>query len=147
VTRKQRRLYFVLLGMAVLGGAVALVLTAISDSLVYFYSPTDIASQRIPEGRRMRIGGLVEEGSVRKDGKRVEFKVTDLSNTIPVIYQGVLPDLFREGQGVVVEGRMETDKQFHASEVLAKHDEKYMPKEVADALKKSGQWNDGKAQK
>ncbi len=144
MTRKQRRLYFVLLGMAALGAAVALVLTAISDSLVYFYSPTDIVSQRIPEGRRMRIGGLVEEGSVKKDGKLVSFKITDITNTVPVAYAGILPDLFREGQGVVVEGRMEKG-QFAASEVLAKHDEKYMPKEVADALKKSGQWNDGKS--
>jgi cytochrome c-type biogenesis protein CcmE len=144
VTRKQRRLYFVLLGMLALGGAVALVLTAISDSLVYFYSPTDIATQRIPEGRRMRIGGLVEEGSLVKDGKTITFKVTDLSNDLPVTYTGVLPDLFREGQGVVVEGRMDKTV-FQASEVLAKHDEKYMPKEVADALKKSGQWNDGKS--
>ena len=130
--------------MAALGAAVALVLTAISDSLVYFYSPTDIVSQRIPEGRRMRIGGLVQEGSVTKDGKLVTFKITDITNTVPVIYAGILPDLFREGQGVVVEGRMEKG-QFAASEVLAKHDEKYMPKEVADALKKSGQWNDGKS--
>ena len=144
MTRKQRRLYFVLLGLAALGAAVALVLTAISDSLVYFYSPTDIVSQRIPEGRRMRIGGLVKEGSVKKDGKLVSFMITDITNTVPVSYSGILPDLFREGQGVVVEGRIEKDKQFHASEVLAKHDEKYMPKEVADALKKSGQWNDGK---
>ena len=145
MTRKQRRLYFVLLGMAALGAAVALVLTAISDSLVYFYSPTDIVSQRIPEGRRMRIGGLVENGSVQKDGKMVNFKITDITNTVPVAYTGILPDLFREGQGVVVEGRIEKDGRFHASEVLAKHDEKYMPKEVADALKKSGQWNDGKS--
>ena len=147
MTRKQRRLYFVLLGMAALGAAVALVLTAISDSLVYFYSPTDIVSQRIPEGRRMRIGGLVEEGSVKKDGKLVTFKITDITNTVPVAYSGIVPDLFREGQGVVVEGRVEKDGLFHASEVLAKHDEKYMPKEVADALKKSGQWNDGKTAK
>jgi cytochrome c-type biogenesis protein CcmE len=147
VTRKQRRLYFVLLGMLALGGAVALVLTAISDSLVYFYSPTDIVTQRIPEGRRMRIGGLVENDSLVKDGKTVTFKVTDVTNAIPVTYTGVLPDLFREGQGVVVEGRMEKGGRFQATEVLAKHDENYMPKEVADALKKSGQWNDGKQQK
>ncbi|KIL98160.1 Cytochrome c-type biogenesis protein CcmE heme chaperone [Paramagnetospirillum magnetotacticum MS-1] len=144
MTRKQRRLYFVLLGMLALGGAVALVLTAISDSLVYFYSPTDIVGQRIPEGRRMRIGGLVENDSVIKDGKTVTFKITDVTNTVPVVYTGVLPDLFREGQGVVVEGRMEAAGHFKASEVLAKHDENYMPKEVAEALKKSGQWNDGK---
>ena len=127
--------------MAALGAAVALVLTAISDSLVYFYSPTDIVSQRIPEGRRMRIGGLVEEGSVKKDGKLVSFKITDITNTVPVAYAGILPDLFREGQGVVVEGRMEKG-QFAASEVLAKHDEKYMPREVSDALKKSGHWQE-----
>jgi cytochrome c-type biogenesis protein CcmE len=144
VTRKQRRLYFVLLGMLALGAAVALVLTAISDSLVYFYSPTDIVSQRIPEGRRMRVGGLVEADSLKKDGKIATFKVTDITNTLAVTYTGILPDLFREGQGVVVEGRMEKDGVFHASEVLAKHDENYMPKDVAEALKKSGQWNDGK---
>lgn len=144
MTRKQRRLYFVLLGMLALGAAVALVLTAISDSLVYFYSPTDIVSQRIPEGRRMRVGGLVETDSLKKDGKVATFKVTDITNTLAVTYTGILPDLFREGQGVVVEGRMEKDGVFHASEVLAKHDENYMPKDVAEALKKSGQWNDGK---
>ncbi len=144
MTRKQRRLYFVLLGMLALGAAVALVLTAISDSLVYFYSPTDIVSQRIPEGRRMRVGGLVEADSLKKDGKIATFKVTDITNTLAVTYTGILPDLFREGQGVVVEGRMEKDGVFHASEVLAKHDENYMPKDVAEALKKSGQWNDGK---
>ncbi len=144
MTRKQRRLYFVLLGMLALGAAVALVLTAISDSLVYFYSPTDIVSQRIPEGRRMRVGGLVEADSLKKDGKIATFKVTDITNTLAVTYTGILPDLFREGQGVVVEGRMEKDGAFHASEVLAKHDENYMPKDVAEALKKSGQWNDGK---
>ncbi|OAN48118.1 cytochrome c biogenesis protein CcmE [Paramagnetospirillum marisnigri] len=144
MTRKQRRLYFVLLGMLALGAAVALVLTAISDSLVYFYSPTDIVTQRIPEGRRMRIGGLVEADSVKKDGKTVTFTVTDVTNALPVVYSGILPDLFREGQGVVVEGRMDKGV-FAATEVLAKHDENYMPKEVADALKKSGQWNDGKS--
>lgn len=146
MTRKQRRLYFVLLGMLVLGAAAALVLTAISDSLVYFYSPSDIVTQRIPEGRRMRIGGLVENDSLVKDGKTVTFKVTDVANAVPVSYTGVLPDLFREGQGVVVEGRLDKGV-FVANEVLAKHDENYMPKEVADALKKSGQWNDGKQQK
>lgn len=140
MTRKKRRLYFVLLGMLALGSAVALVLTAISDSLVYFYTPSDLKAQTVPEGRRMRIGGLVEEGSVAKDGKTVTFKVTDLSAAIPVIYSGVLPDLFREGQGVVAEGKVGTDGVFQAAEVLAKHDENYMPKEVAEALKKSGQW-------
>jgi cytochrome c-type biogenesis protein CcmE len=147
VTRKQRRLYFVLLGLTALGVAVALVLSAISDSLVYFYSPTDVVSQRIPDGRRMRIGGLVEEGSVVKAGKEVAFRITDLTNTIAVTYSGIVPDLFREGQGVVVEGRVGKDGVFRAAEVLAKHDEKYMPKEVADALKKSGQWKETPAPK
>ncbi|MEO0034770.1 cytochrome c maturation protein CcmE [Phaeospirillum tilakii] len=140
MNRKQRRLYFVLLGLLALGAAATLVLTAISDSLVYFYTPSDLVSKQQPEGRRMRIGGLVQEHSVIRDGERVAFVVTDLRHSLPVRYAGVLPDLFREGQGVVVEGRLGADGTFQASEVLAKHDEKYMPKDVADALKKSGQW-------
>lgn len=140
MTRKQRRLYFVLLGMAALGAAVALVLTAVSDSLVYFYSPTDLVEKHIPEGRRLRVGGLVEEGSVQKEGAMVRFRVTDTVNAVRVTYSGILPDLFREGQGVVTEGKMEKDGVFHAAEVLAKHDENYMPKEVAESLKKAGQW-------
>jgi cytochrome c-type biogenesis protein CcmE len=143
MTRKQRRLYFVVLGMLALGTAVALVLSAMSDSLVYFYSPTDVVEKHVPEGRRMRVGGLVAEGSVVKDGKTVSFQVTDNANLLPVTYTGILPDLFREGQGVVAEGKIDHGK-FVASEVLAKHDEKYMPKEVADALKKNGQWQGGK---
>ncbi len=139
MTRKRRRLYFVLLGMLVLGGATALVLTALKDNLVYFYSPSDLAAKAVA-GRRMRIGGLVEEGSVVKDGTQARFKVTDLAHDVGVRYTGVLPDLFREGQGVVIEGRLGTDGVFDASEVLAKHDEKYMPKDVADSLKKAGQW-------
>jgi cytochrome c-type biogenesis protein CcmE len=145
VTRKQRRLYFVLLGLLALGLATGLVLSAISDSLVYFYSPTDLKGKVTPEGRRMRIGGLVQEGSVERDGKTVRFVVTDLVNALPVTYTGVLPDLFREGQGVVIEGRMGEGGVFQAAEVLAKHDEKYMPKDVADALKKSGQWKEPRA--
>jgi cytochrome c-type biogenesis protein CcmE len=140
MTRKQRRLYFVLLGLLALGVAVALVLTAISDSLVYFHTPSDVAAKKVGEGRRVRIGGLVEQGSVVKDGATVRFGITDTANTVTATYTGVLPDLFREGQGVVAEGRMEKDGVFHAAEVLAKHDENYMPKEVADALKASGQW-------
>lgn len=142
MTRKQRRLYFVLLGMLALGAAATLVLTAISDSLVYFYTPSDLAAKPQPEGRRMRIGGLVQDHSVIRDGKSVAFAVTDLVHTLPVTYAGILPDLFREGQGVVVEGKMGGDGIFQATEVLAKHDEKYMPKDVADALKKSGQWKE-----
>ena len=144
MTRKQRRLYFVVLGMLALGAAAALVLSAMSDSIVYFYSPTDLQTRHVSAGRRMRIGGLVEKGSVMKAGKTVTFRVTDLTATVPVTYTGILPDLFREGQGVVAEGKLDGNGFFHASEILAKHDEKYMPKEVADALKKSGQWQGDK---
>jgi cytochrome c-type biogenesis protein CcmE len=144
VTRKRRRLVFVVLGMLVLGGATALVLTAFEDSLVFFYSPTDIATKQLPADRRVRIGGIVEAGSIARgtDGLSVRFVVTDLANTIPVAYRGVLPDLFREGQGVVAEGRL-ANGVFQADEVLAKHDENYMPPEVVDALKKSGRWQEG----
>jgi cytochrome c-type biogenesis protein CcmE len=145
VTRKQRRLYFVLLGLVALGLAAGLVLSAVSDSLVYFYTPSDLHAKALPEGRRVRIGGLVEQGSVARDGQNVRFVVTDLTHTVSVTYAGVLPDLFREGQGVVVEGRIGPGGVFQASEVLAKHDEKYMPKDVADALKASGQWKDPRA--
>ncbi len=143
MTRKQRRLYFVLLGMLALGGATALVLTAMGDTLVYFYTPSEMTGKQIGPDRRVRIGGLVEKGSVVKDHETTTFTITDLTATLPVTYTGVLPDLFREGQGVVAEGRISRDGVFHASEVLAKHDEKYMPKEVADQLKKSGRWQEG----
>lgn len=142
MTRKQRRLYFVLLGLLALGAATALVLTAFNDTLVYFYSPSDLQTKHVGPDRRVRIGGLVEKGSVAKDGSTVTFKVTDMSASLNVTYIGVLPDLFREGQGVVAEGRLDPQGVFHAQEVLAKHDENYMPKEVADALKKSGHWQE-----
>lgn len=144
MTRKRRRLYFVLLGMLALGAAVALVLNALGDSMVYFYTPADLQAKHIPAGRRVRIGGLVEKGSVMKEGTTVTFRITDNTAVLPTTYTGILPDLFREGQGVVAEGRIGTDGVLHASEILAKHDEKYMPKEVAEALKKSGQWKGGK---
>jgi len=145
MTRKRRRLLIVLLGMGVLAAAAGLVLTAFQESVTFFYSPSDLKAQAAPAGRSIRVGGLVEEGSVRKlaDGVTVEFRVTDLSESIPVTYRGVLPDLFREGQGVVTEGAIGPDGVFVADEVLAKHDENYMPPEVADALKKSGQWQGG----
>jgi cytochrome c-type biogenesis protein CcmE len=130
------------LGLLALGAATALVLTAISDSLLYFYSPSDLQDRPVAEGQRFRLGGLVEEGSVRKDGETVRFIVTDMVNTIPVTYTGILPDLFREGQGVVTEGRLEGGGLFQADNVLAKHDENYMPKEVADSLKESGYWQE-----
>lgn len=145
MTRKRQRLYFVLLGMLALGGATALVLNAFEESLVFFYSPTDALAKDIPVDRRFRIGGLVEEGSVARqaDGVTVGFRVTDLKTSIPVTYTGILPDLFREGQGVVAEGYLGADGTFRADDVLAKHDETYMPPEVADALKKSGLWRGG----
>ncbi len=143
MTRKRRRLYMVLGGMVLLSGAVALVLTALDENLSYFYDPSNIAEA--PPGRAIRLGGLVEEGSVARqaDGVTVTFRVTDLANSIAVTYKGLLPDLFREGQGVITEGTLGADRVFVAREVLAKHDETYMPREVADALKKSGQWKGG----
>ena len=142
MTRKRRRLYIVLAGMASLGAAAALVLNAFNDNLVFFYSPTDLRTKSVPFERQLRIGGLVEESSVARavDGKTIGFRVTDGVNAVSVTYAGSLPDLFREGQGVVAEGRLRRDGVFHASNVLAKHDENYMPPEVADALKKSGHW-------
>jgi len=147
-TRKKRRLYFVLLGMLALGGATALVLTAFNDNMVYFYSPTELKARNdITPERRLRIGGLVEEGSIVKSGETVNFRVTDTAEAVAVTYVGLLPDLFREGQGVVAEGRLGNDGVFQAQEVLAKHDENYMPKEVQDALKEQGYWQHDKEMK
>lgn len=142
MTRKRRRLYAVLAGMVMLGVAVALVLTALRDNLVFFYSPSDLAEKNLAANQRIRIGGLVEVDSVVKTdgGRTTQFTVTDTKASVPIRYTGVLPDLFREGQGVVAEGRLLPNGVFEASEVLAKHDEKYMPPEVAEALKKSGYW-------
>ena len=142
---KRRRLYFVVTGMVLLGVAAGLVLYAMNDTLVFFYSPSELLSKPVPPGRTLRIGGLVETGSVARDpdGTTVHFRVTDTAKTVAVLYKGILPDLFREGQGVVAEGTMSPDGVFIAAEVLAKHDEKYMPKEVVDALKKSGRWQEG----
>ena len=140
MTRKRRRLYIVVSGMAVLGIAAALVLSAFEENIVFFYSPTDLIAKKPPAGQRFRLGGIVVEDSLKRraDGVTVEFRVTDLANTTAVTYKGILPDLFREGQGVVAEGRLGGDGVFSAEEVLAKHDETYMPKEVAEALNKSG---------
>ena len=141
MTRKRRRLYVVGLGMLGIFAAAALVLTAFEENLVFFYSPSDLTEKTVPPGRAVRLGGLVEEGSIeRLDGLTVHFRVTDLSQSTPVVYEGLLPDLFREGQGVVTEGTLGPDGVFVAREVLAKHDETYMPPEVVEALKKSGQW-------
>jgi len=142
MTRKRRRLYMVLAALTALSGAVALVLIALQGEITYFYSPSDLTAGAAPLDRSIRLGGLVEDGSVHRldDGVTVAFRITDLSASVPVTYRGILPDLFREGQGVVTEGRVGADGVFTAREVLAKHDERYMPPEVADALKKSGQW-------
>jgi cytochrome c-type biogenesis protein CcmE len=143
--RKTLRLYLLVASLCLLGIAVGLTLYAFQNRIVFFFSPSDIAKARPATGQVVRLGGLVEAGSLVKsgDGATVDFKVTDLKNTVEVSYRGVLPDLFREGQGVVVEGAYASDGTFTASEVLAKHDEKYMPPEVAKALKESGRWQEG----
>jgi cytochrome c-type biogenesis protein CcmE len=148
MTRKQQRLGLLALGMAALAGATGLVLVAFSDNLVFFYSPSELRAKPALAGdRRIRIGGLVEMQSVSRsaDGQSVTFRVTDGAADLPVLYRGILPDLFREGQGVVAEGRLGPDGSFQAANVLAKHDEKYMPPEVVDASKKSGHWQEGSA--
>jgi cytochrome c-type biogenesis protein CcmE len=142
MTRKRRRLYILLLGMIGLGTATALTLAAFQDHLVFFYSPSDIVSKPVPRDRMLRIGGLVEPGSVERAAgdPQIRFRVTDMANTVPVVYAGLLPDLFREGQGVVANGKLGADGVFRAAEILARHDETYMPPEVAEALKRSGHW-------
>jgi cytochrome c-type biogenesis protein CcmE len=148
MTRKQRRLTLIGAALGVLALAVALVLVALKDSIVFFNSPTDVVEKHVGPGTRIRIGGLVKEGSVQRgDGLAVRFAVTDGKSTVAVAYQGLLPDLFREGQGVVAEGALDGAGTFKADSVLAKHDETYMPKEVADALKKQGHWKDDKERK
>jgi cytochrome c-type biogenesis protein CcmE len=143
MTRKQRRLTIIGGSLAVLAVAAALVLNAMRDSIVFFSTPTMVVEKHIQPGKRFRLGGLVQPGSlVRGDNLAVTFQVADGSVTLPVSYKGILPDLFREGQGVVAEGSLDTTGVFRADTVLAKHDENYMPKDVADALKKQGYWKD-----
>jgi cytochrome c-type biogenesis protein CcmE len=147
MTRKQKRLSLIAAAGAVLALAIGLILFALNDQIVFFYTPTDFAKHAIAPGSRVRIGGLVEEGSIVRDtAMNVTFRVTDQQNTMNVQYHGTLPDLFREGQGVVAEGVFDGAQSVNADTVLAKHDEKYMPKEVADALKKQGVWQGGKGQ-
>ncbi len=144
MTRKQRRLTLIGGALAVLALAAFLVLNALRDSIVFFSTPSSIAEKHIAPGQRFRLGGLVRVGSiVRGQNLNVKFDVTDGSATVPVVYQGVLPDLFREGQGIISEGAIGPDGVFKADTVLAKHDETYMPKAVADELKKKGLWNEG----
>ncbi|MBW8639452.1 cytochrome c maturation protein CcmE [Hoeflea sp. WL0058] len=142
MTRKQKRLSLIAGGLCVIGVAVLLVMFALSSQIAYFQSPTDIAEGAAPPNQRIRLGGLVVDGSVNQgEGAEVSFGVTDTANTVEVVYNGILPDLFREGQGVVVEGIFEAGNPvFLADSVLAKHDETYMPKEVADSLKEQGVW-------
>jgi len=143
VTPKRRRLWLLLASLGTLSVAAALVLWSLNDNLVFFYSPTQVAAKKPAPDRRFRLGGLVVEGSLQKNGQEVRFRITDLKGELPVVYRGLLPDLFREGQGVIAEGTLGADGVFVAKEVLAKHDEKYMPPEVAKALKESGRWNEG----
>jgi cytochrome c-type biogenesis protein CcmE len=143
MTRRQRRITLIAVSLGVLALAVGLVLSALKDSIVFFNSPSDVMQKHVAAGTRIRLGGLVSPGSlVRSDNLQVRFQLTDGSHAVTVAYQGLLPDLFREGQGVVTEGALDTAGIFRADTVLAKHDENYMPKEVADSLKKQGHWKD-----
>ena len=147
MTPKRRRLWMLVGSLCVLGVAATLVLYSLNDNLVFFYSPSQVAEKKPPPERRFRLGGLVVEGSVQKRGQETRFRITDLKGELPVVYRGLLPDLFREGQGVIAEGSLGTDGVFMAREVLAKHDENYMPPEVAKALKESGRWKEGEGTK
>jgi cytochrome c-type biogenesis protein CcmE len=138
---RHRRMAAIAAGLALVGIAVALVLNAFQSNLVFFFSPSQVAAKEAPVDRTFRLGGMVEKGSVKRrtDGLTVDFVVTDMAKRIPVVYTGILPDLFREGKGVVTQGRLGTDGVFKASEVLAKHDENYMPPEAAEALARAQQ--------
>ena len=152
MTRKQKRTLLILGGVLFLGVAIGLILYALRDTLVFFYTPSEmsekLAEHKIAPGARLRLGGLVQKGSVRlmEDGV-IRFTITDTARSVQVTFKGILPDLFREGQGVVAEGRLQPDGTFIADTVLAKHDEKYMPREVADALKKRGLWEHAEKQR
>jgi cytochrome c-type biogenesis protein CcmE len=136
---RHRRFLWIGTGVALLGVAAALVLNAFQSNLVFFFTPSQIAANEAPRGRAFRIGGMVVEKSLKReaDGLTVHFEVTDTAKTVPVVYKGILPDLFKEGKGVVAQGKLESDGAFHASEVLAKHDENYMPPAAADAVNKA----------
>ena len=144
--RKRQRLILVTLALLLVGGATGLVLAALSDSIAFFVTPSEIAAGKVGEGKRFRIGGLVVAGSVEREaGHEVRFALTDTASEVKVVYAGILPDLFREGQGIVAQGMLRPDGVFAADEVLAKHDESYMPKEVAEAVKRAGYWQEGGA--
>jgi len=137
VKPRHKRLVAIAAGIVALGIAATLVLSAFQKNLVFFFTPSQVAANEAPQGRTFRIGGMVEKGSLKRDGVEVSFVVTDTAKTIPVVYKGALPDLFREGKGVVAQGQLGADGVFHAREVLAKHDENYMPPEAADAVKRA----------
>ena len=144
MTRKGRRLALIGAALSVIGVAAGLVLYALSDNIVFFYSPSELVAKNVAPGARLRIGGLVEPGSVVKSAdQRIQFAITDGNKKIEVAYQGLTPDLFREGQGVVAEGVLGAPGQFRADTILAKHDERYMPREVVESLKKQGRWQEG----
>ncbi len=144
MTRRGRRLSLIAAALAVVGAATAIALYSLSDSIVFFYSPTEVVEKAVQPGARLRVGGLVKAESVTKlPGENVSFVVTDGANELSVAYQGLLPDLFREGQGVVAEGVLEAPGRMRAETILAKHDERYMPREVVEALKKQGRWQEG----
>jgi cytochrome c-type biogenesis protein CcmE len=137
VKPRHKRILAIVGGLAALGVATALVLTAFQENLVFFFTPSQVAANEAPQGRTFRIGGMVETGSVKRSGIEVRFVVTDTAKSIPVVYSGALPDLFREGKGVVAQGQLGADGVFRAREVLAKHDENYMPPEAAHAVEKA----------
>jgi len=137
VKPRHKRIAAIVVGLVALGVATALVLTAFQENLVFFFTPSQVAANEAPPGRTFRIGGMVEKGSVKRDGIDVRFVVTDTAKSIPVVYRGALPDLFREGKGVVAQGQLGPDGVFRAREVLAKHDENYMPPEAAHAVEKA----------
>ena len=138
LTPRQKRLAWIGAGLVVLATAIGLVLYALSSNIVFFFTPTQVSQGEAPQGRAFRIGGLVEPGSLQREGLQVKFRITDNAQTVPVTYTGTLPDLFKEGKGVVAQGQVGADGVFKAREVLAKHDENYMPPEAAAALEKAG---------
>ncbi len=146
MTRKGRRLVLIAVALSVVGAASALALYSLSDNIVFFYSPSEIVQKNVQPGARLRIGGMVEVGSVvKKADETLDFAITDGTNKIAVSFQGLPPDLFREGQGVVAEGVLEAPGAFHAETILAKHDERYMPPQMVESLKKQGRWQEGSA--
>ena len=135
--RRHKRIAFIVAGVAGLGVAAYLVASAFRNNLVFFFSPTQVAAREAPVGRTFRIGGLVQEGTLKRDGLKAEFIVTDTAASVPVVYNGILPDLFKEGRGCVAQGKISADGIFHADQVLAKHDENYMPPEAGQAVDKA----------